>query len=954
MFSTKSVNLQLSVSHVVSISTKPKSATVHVAATQKRHACQAKQLAFRSSVVGNSTINFRKMSSYARTNNQAREPMKIVSVFERFTERAIKAVMLAQQEAKALGKPEVGTEHLFIGLIVEENSKKGFLNTGLLAEKARTAAVERSGTVSGMSQGSASEVPFSASTKQVFQTALEESRKLGMSYLAPEHIALALIAADDGAVGDILRRIGISKDVIKREATMRLKGEQEKEQGKTVASGITRATPATGAASKPKGALQEFCVDLTARAAEGKTDPVIGRSKEVARVTQILARRQKNNPILLGEPGVGKTAIAEGLALSIVNETCPDFLKGKRVLSLDIGLVMAGAKERGELETRVTDLLSETKAANGNVILMIDEIHILVGAGSAGRGGGGLDISNLFKPALARGDLQCIGATTTDEHRKYIEKDAALERRFQPVMVDEPSEVEAFQILMGLRDKYENYHRCTISDEAVEAAVRLSARYIADRFMPDKCIDLIDEAGSRARIDAFTRRKAAIVANGGVTDDLDEAWEELRQVKEAKDVAVSEALFEEASLLRDREQELWARINGEGENKAELAGQFMGSVGVEEIQRVASMWTGIPLDQLSEGEVERLQGLESILHKRVVGQNDAVSAISRALRRARAGIQNPNRPIASMLFSGPTGVGKTELTKALAEKYFGSEESIIRLDMSEYMERHTVSKLIGSPPGYIGYGEGGKLTEAVRRKPFSIVLLDEIEKAHPDVFNVLLQIMEDGRLSDSAGKVVSFKNTLVIMTSNVGSHVISKGGSGLGFQLETNEEDGGQYSRMRDLVMEELKGFFKPELLNRLDEVVVFRQLDKQEVGEIAHMMLDETATLLGDKGVTLELTQSVVDHLLNEGYDQEYGARPMRRAIMSIVHDTLSDSLLKEDFQSGDAAILYMDQEKMTVKSAYRRNGSCNVDITKVDFSSQIAYASKASSVNFFLPAEL
>jgi ATP-dependent Clp protease ATP-binding subunit ClpC len=532
---------------------------------------------------------------------------------------------------------------------------------------------------------------------------------------------------------------------------------------------------------------------------------------------------------------VGKTAIAEGLANAIVNETCPEFLKDKRILSLDVGLLMAGAKERGELETRVTKLMAECAAAEGRVILMIDEIHILVGAGKAGGGGGGgggLDIANLFKPALSRGALQCIGATTLDEHRKYIEKDAALERRFQPVMVDEPTEDEALEILTGLRDRYEDYHRCRITDEALAAAVRLSSRYIADRFMPDKCIDLVDEAGSRARIAAFARRKAA-AANGssGVhVAALEAAWSELRQVVEAKELAVRELMYEEASLLRAREQEMWAKISAGGDDP-ELAGTYLGEVGVAEIESVASLWTGIPLEQLSADEVARLSGLEAILHERVIGQHDAVSAIARALRRARVGLKDPSRPIATMLFSGPTGVGKTELTKALAAKYFSDEEAIVRLDMSEYMERHTVSKLIGSPPGYVGYGAGGTLTEAVRRKPFTVVLLDEVEKAHPDVFNILLQVLEDGRLTDSQGRVVSFKNTLVVMTSNVGSQVIAKGGSHqLGFALNTGDADGGGYAAMRDKVMDELRGFFRPELLNRLDEVVVFRQLQQHEV----------------------------------------------------------------------------------------------------------------------------
>jgi ATP-dependent Clp protease ATP-binding subunit ClpC len=688
---------------------------------------------------------------------------------------------------------------------------------------------------------------------------------------------------------------------------------------------------------------------LGEQAAEGNMDPVIGRNKEVARVMQILARRQKNNPILLGEPGVGKTAIAEGLARSIVNETCPEFLKDKRILSLDVGLLMAGAKERGELESRVTKLMAECVEAEGRVILMIDEIHVLVGAGKAGAGGGGgLDIANLFKPALSRGELQCIGATTLDEHRKYIEKDAALERRFQPVMVDEPTEDEALEILTGLRDRYEDYHRCRITDEALEAAVKLSSRYIADRFMPDKCIDLVDEAGSRARIAAYAKRKAAAAASGKDMSVMEAQWAELRQVVEAKEIAVKQLMFEEASLLRDREQEMWAKIAAGGDDP-ELAGSYVGEVGVAEIESVASLWTGIPLEQLSTDEMERLVGLEEILHERVIGQDDAVGAISRALRRARAGLKDPNRPIATMLFSGPTGVGKTELTKALATKYFGSEEAIVRLDMSEYMERHTVSKLIGSPPGYVGYGAGGTLTEAVRRKPFTVVLLDEVEKAHPDVFNLLLQVLEDGRLTDSQGRVVSFKNTLVVMTSNVGSQVIAKGGNHqLGFALPTDDADGGAYAAMREKVMDELRGFFRPELLNRLDEVVVFRQLMQEEVGIIARLMLEETAKRLALKGVGLQLTESAMARLLEEGYDVQYGARPMRRAVTSLVHDTLSESLLREEVKEGDQAVLYVhrDTEALEVKVVSREDASRDPRLDLLDLNPTIAFRSTSELV--------
>ncbi|KAG0600738.1 hypothetical protein M758_11G057600 [Ceratodon purpureus] len=601
---------------------------------------------------------------------------------------------------------------------------------------------------------------------------------------------------------------------------------------------------------KEKGALNDFCVDITAQAAEGKIDPVIGRDKEVQRVVQILARRTKNNPILLGEPGVGKTAIAEGLAMRICKGEVPDFLIGKRVMSLDMGLLLAGAKERGELETRVTSLIEETRSA-GNVILLIDEVHTLVGSGSVGRGGSagaGLDIANLLKPALARGELQCIGATTLDEHRKHIEKDKALARRFQPVMVLEPSQEDAITILMGLRSRYEEHHRCHITSEAVEAAVHLSSRYIADRFLPDKAIDLLDEAGSRARINSFRKRKE--LQTSILTKSPSEYWREIRAVQASQETALVTATGSTDSLVEDSSRSSPTESRGaEGDNDLlsvpdndildasivsddEEFAEGPVVVGPAEIAAVASMWSGIPVEQLTSDEQMKLMNLEKLLQTRVVGQDDAVNAISRAVRRARVGLKDPNRPIAAMLFCGPTGVGKTELTKALAQHYFGSEESMIRLDMSEYMERHTVSKLVGSPPGYVGYGEGGVLTEAVRRRPFTVILMDEIEKAHPDVFNMLLQIFEDGHLTDSQGRKVSFKNVLIVMTSNIGSQQIAKGGSNrIGFTVyNSDEEDGGKYSQLKDLVTDELKGYFRPELLNRLDEVVVFRSLEKSQV----------------------------------------------------------------------------------------------------------------------------
>mmetsp|Transcript_45745 Transcript_45745/g.145782 ORF Transcript_45745/g.145782 Transcript_45745/m.145782 type:complete len:750 (-) Transcript_45745:239-2488(-) len=683
-----------------------------------------------------------------------------------------------------------------------------------------------------------------------------------------------------------------------------------------------------------RGALEEFCRDLTQEAMDNKTDPVIGRDKEVARVTQILARRTKNNPILLGEPGVGKTAIAEGLARKIVQGQVPAFLKNKRVLSLDVGLLMAGAKERGELEQRVTNLLEECQEQN-DVILMVDEIHTLVGAGSVGRGGGGgggLDISNLMKPALARGMLQCIGATTLDEHRKYIEKDAALERRFQPVIVNEPTEEEAQEILAGLKDRYERHHKCIYTDEALAACVTLSARYVADRFLPDKAIDIMDEAGSRARIVQDGARKKLREAGEEVeVQEAEQLFQELMSVHDAKVEAAREGLFEEAALLKDREVELKQQYSEDDGTRV--------TVTVADIERVASLWSGVPVEQMSADDQDRLLHLGETLAESVIGQTEAVNSISQAMKRARCGLKDPERPIASMLFSGPTGVGKTELTKTLARHIFGSEDNMVRLDMSEYMERHAVSKLVGAPPGYVGYGEGGTLTEEVRRRPFTVVLLDEVEKAHPDVFNLLLQVLEDGRLTDSQGRVVSFKNCVIIMTSNIGSNVIAKGGGGLGFELQSSgSEEEDRYGRIRSLVLEELKAYFKPELLNRLDEVVVFRQLEQESVRAIADIMLKDTAERMAENmGVLLEVTKPMMAKICEQGYDKAYGARPLRRAIMSLVDDNLSEAVLQGLLKPGDVARLDVDVDGEICVTACRPGEPC--DATCIAETPEIAW---------------
>jgi len=799
--------------------------------------------------------------------------LQVNAVFERFTERAIKAVMLAQQEAKGFSAPEVGTQQLLLGLVAEDRSDNGFLGSGLTLENARAAAMKLK---KDKKRPAGAEVPFSIGAKGVFEEALNISRQLSDNFIAPEHLILALLSVDDGEASVVLRHLEVDAEKLRKEALKRLQADK----GNTAKGSASPAKSKKG--DEKKSALAEFCTDLTARAREGKIDPVIGRDKEVKRVAQILARRMKNNAILLGEPGVGKTAIAEGLARKIAAGKCPDFLVGKRLLSVDMALILAGAKERGELESRVNRLINETIEAE-DVILMIDEVHTLVGSGAIGRGNSGssLDIAHLLKPALARGVLQVIAATTLDEYRKNIEKDAALARRFQPVNVDEPSEEDALLILKGLRERYERHHRCSITDEALSAAVTLSARFIADRYLPDKAIDLMDEAGSRARIAAYRAKKERI--NQAEETESRDLWKELRQVSARKSKGDDPLEEDDDTFFQIPE------------------------VTASSIEEVASSWTGIPLQKVTADDAATLMNLESNIHDRVIGQEDAVAAVARAMHRARCGLQDPERPIASMLFAGPTGVGKTELCKSLANEIFGSESAMVRLDMSEYMERHTVSKMIGSPPGYIGYGEGGTLTEAIRRRPYTLLLLDEIEKAHPDVFNILLQMFEDGRLSDSQGRVVSFKNTLIIMTSNIGSHVIAKGGGSLGFDVESEDSD---HKRISNLVKEELKAYFRPELLNRLDEIVVFKQLESENIVEIAEILLSEAANRLVEREMDLYLSDSLMERLLVDGYDKAYGARPLRRAVTALIEDPLSEAILQGHVEDGQAALVDLDSE--------------------------------------------
>ena len=804
-------------------------------------------------------------------------------MFERFTEKAIKVIMLAQEEARRLGHNFVGTEQILLGLIGEGTgvAAKVLKSMGVNLKDARIEVEKIIGRGSGFV---AVEIPFTPRAKRVLELSLEEARQLGHNYIGTEHLLLGLIREGEGVAARVLENLGVDLSKV-RTQVIRMLGE------------TAEVTAGGGQGRTKTPTLDEFGSNLTNMASEGKLDPVVGRQKEIERVIQILGRRTKNNPVLIGEPGVGKTAIAEGLAQRIANNDVPDILEEKRVVTLDIGLLVAGTKYRGEFEERLKKIMDEIRSA-GNVILVIDEVHTLIGAGAAE---GAIDAANILKPALARGELQCIGATTLDEYRKHIERDAALERRFQPVMVGEPSVEETIEILYGLRERYEQHHKLKISDESLVAAAKLSDRYISDRYLPDKAIDLIDEAGSRVRL-----------INSQLPPAAKELDKELRQVLKDKDDAVRSQDFDKAGELRDREMEIKAEIKTIAQSKKSENGTSNGDspiVDEEDIAQIVASWTGVPVNKLTESESEKLLHMEDTLHQRLIGQEEAVKAVSRAIRRARVGLKNPNRPIASFVFSGPTGVGKTELTKALATYFFGSEEAMIRLDMSEYMERHTVSKLIGSPPGYVGYNEGGQLTEAVRRRPYTVVLFDEIEKAHPDVFNMLLQILEDGRLTDAKGRTVDFKNTLLIMTSNIGSKVIEKGGGGLGFELSDNEAES-QYNRIRNLVNEELKQYFRPEFLNRLDEIIVFRQLTKDEVKQIGDILLKEVFDRLKEQGITLEVTERFKDRLVEEGFNPSYGARPLRRAIMRLLEDSLAEEILSGRIKDGNTATVDVDDE--------------------------------------------
>ncbi len=821
-------------------------------------------------------------------------------MFERFTEKAIKVIMLAQEEARRLGHNFVGTEQILLGLIGEGTgvAAKVLKSLGVNLKDSRIEVEKIIGRGSGFV---AVEIPFTPRAKRVLELSLEEARQLGHNYIGTEHLLLGLIREGEGVAARVLENLNIDLTKVRTQVIRMLGETAEVGTGASTTKGNLKTAT-----------LDEFGTNLTKLASESKLDPVVGRHSEIDRVVQILGRRTKNNPVLIGEPGVGKTAIAEGLAQRIQTGDIPDILEDKRVLTLDIGLLVAGTKYRGEFEERLKKIMEEIKSA-GNVILVIDEVHTLIGAGAAE---GAIDAANILKPALARGELQCIGATTLDEYRKHIERDAALERRFQPVMVGEPSIEDTIEILKGLRERYEQHHRLKITDDALEAAAHLGDRYISDRYLPDKAIDLIDEAGSRVRL-----------INSKLPPEAKQIDRELRQIQKQKEESVRDQNFDQAGQLREKEMELSAKIKEVLDNKKEsTAGDPSESdnpvksdskllqsplVSEEDVAHIVASWTGVPVQKLTETESVKLLNMEETLHQRLIGQDEAVKAVSRAIRRARVGLKNPNRPIASFIFSGPTGVGKTELTKSLASYFFGSEEAMIRLDMSEFMERHTVSKLIGSPPGYVGFNEGGQLTEAVRRRPYTVVLFDEVEKAHPDVFNLLLQLLEDGRLTDSKGRTVDFKNTLLIMTSNIGSKVIEKGGGGLGFEFSGDSVEDSQYNRIKSLVNEELKQYFRPEFLNRLDEIIVFRQLTKNEVKEIAEIMLQEVFVRLQDKGIKLNVTDAFKERLVEEGYNPSYGARPLRRAVMRLLEDSLAEEVLSGRIKDGDNALVDIDDNK-------------------------------------------
>ncbi|WP_407724077.1 ATP-dependent Clp protease ATP-binding subunit [Ruminococcus sp. JL13D9] len=806
--------------------------------------------------------------------------------FKGFTQKANRALNLAVEAAQNMGHRYVGTEHVLYGLAAEGSgvAAAALEQCGISAQSIQSKIAATSGTGA---QTRLSADAFTPRTKRVLQTAAYISAKMGQSYVGTEHLLLALISDGDSYAVSFLRELGASPTML-AEA---VQGSMS-QGGDGYSDGMNEGF-ANSQDGKEGSALDKFGRDLTKAAKNGEIDPVIGREKEIERVIQILSRRTKNNPVLIGEPGVGKTAVAEGLALEISNGTVPEILRDKRVVALDLTGMVAGAKYRGDFEERIKAAIDEVKNSK-NIILFIDELHTIIGAGSAE---GSADAANILKPSLARGDFQVIGATTLNEYRKYIEKDAALERRFQPVKVGEPTTEQAIEILKGLRDRYEAHHKVKITDEAIEAAVNLSSRYIADRYLPDKAIDLIDEGASKIRLKSLTS-----------PDNVKELEAQIEDYEKEKASAIDEQDFERAAKLRDEQNALKEKLEEAKKNWQQSQKENCGSVDAEVIAKIVSDWTGIPVVQLTKEESERLLNMEQVLHERVIGQDEAVSSIARAIRRGRVGLKDPKRPVGSFIFLGPTGVGKTELCKALAQAMFGDENAMLRLDMSEYMEKHTVSKLIGSPPGYVGFDEGGQLTEKVRRKPYSVVLFDEIEKAHPDVFNMLLQILEDGRLTDSQGRTVDFKNTVIIMTSNVGARLITDKQKSLGFKDGDESTDA---KDVKSLVLGELKNVFRPEFLNRVDDIIVFNKLNKDEIKQIASKMLDTLAKRLENIEIKISFTDDAVSAIADKGFDDTYGARPLRRAIQSEIEDKLSEEILEGKIEKGTSVVCdYKDGE--------------------------------------------
>jgi ATP-dependent Clp protease ATP-binding subunit ClpC len=808
-------------------------------------------------------------------------------MFERFTERARQVVVLAQEEARTLKHNYIGTEHILLGLLREEEglAARVLESLDITVERVRAQVVRIVGSGEEVTSG---QIPFTPRAKKVLELALREALSLGHNYIGTEHILLGLVRENEGVAARILLDFDADSEKIRNEVIRMLSGPGGRRQGQSSGSSGSGSSGSPGEGKKSSKLLDQFGRNLTKLAAEGKLDPVVGRETEIERIMQILSRRTKNNPVLIGEPGVGKTAVVEGLAQRITNSDVPELLKNKQIYTLDLAALVAGSKYRGEFEERLKKVMKEI-TQRGDIILFIDELHNLVGAGAAE---GAIDAASILKPALARGELQTIGATTLDEYRKYLERDSALERRFQQIRVEEPSIEETVEILKGLRDRYEQHHKVQITDEALRAAGELASRYIADRFLPDKAIDLIDEAASRMRIKSMTSPPANRELEG-----------EVETTRREKEAAIEAQEFEKAAALRDKERKLTNKKNEfEKEWESGETGERP-SIGEEEIADIVSMWTGIPVFKLTEAETQKLMRMEDELHKRVIGQHPAVEVISKAIRRSRAGLKDPKRPTGSFIFLGPSGVGKTELARTLAEFLFGDDESMIRIDMSEYMEKHAVSRLVGSPPGYVGYDEGGQLTEAVRRKPYSVLLLDEIEKAHPDVFNILLQILEDGRLTDAQGRTVDFRHAIVIMTSNIGAAEIARN-TPLGFAV-SDDETGITYDDMKNRIMGELKKVFRPEFLNRIDDVIVFHKLQKEEVKQIVELLLLRIRESMAERELQLELTDPAKDLLVEKGWDPSMGARPLRRAIQRYIEDPLADFVLREQLTPGATVVV-------------------------------------------------